>query len=240
MPLSPSSTSCSLIQADLTPRSVWVARSIPTLTASSKLESDVALISVTRATDPAMAVPPLLSTSMRSPYPFSGRTITPLPSVARTRTLGKPVGSLPISSGGRGAAAPGRPARRGPRPGGELLLRAARRPAAGPLRPARPALLRPRRRATAVGPLGAAGAALPAGGRRPRVPRPAARAGRADRERAAPDPLGRGRPVRGARDRRVDGVLPGQRGQPGRLRQPAPRRRSGPTRFRPRLAAGLE
>jgi len=38
----------------LTPRSVLVARSSPTLIASSKLVSDVALISVTRATVPAM------------------------------------------------------------------------------------------------------------------------------------------------------------------------------------------
>src|SRR5690242_20247457 len=47
-------TSCSLIHAPLTFRRVFVARSIPCWIASSKLFSDVALISVTRATDIAL------------------------------------------------------------------------------------------------------------------------------------------------------------------------------------------
>src|SRR5687768_16182335 len=46
------STDCSLTQADVTPRNVALARSRPTFTASSKPVSDVALISVTRATVP--------------------------------------------------------------------------------------------------------------------------------------------------------------------------------------------
>lgn len=44
-------TCCSLIQAALTLRRVWLARLMPVFTASSKLFGEVALISVTRATD---------------------------------------------------------------------------------------------------------------------------------------------------------------------------------------------
>src|SRR4029450_13988500 len=52
-------TRWSWIQAAVTPRRVLVARSMPCLTASSKLCGEVEEISVTRATD--MALPPDLS-----------------------------------------------------------------------------------------------------------------------------------------------------------------------------------
>src|ERR671914_848092 len=48
---------CSLIQAPFTLRSVFDARATPCLMASSKLVSDVALISVMRATDMSLSLP---------------------------------------------------------------------------------------------------------------------------------------------------------------------------------------
>src|SRR6266566_6253189 len=86
LPPSATRTSCSFTQADLTPRKVWAARSTPILTASSKLVSDVALISVTRATEPAMSYLPEsrryggpFPTLRVEPYPFTAAGRRPLP-----------------------------------------------------------------------------------------------------------------------------------------------------------------
>ena len=49
-PSAPTITSCSFTHALFTPRSVFVARAMPTYIASAKLSADRALISVTRAT----------------------------------------------------------------------------------------------------------------------------------------------------------------------------------------------
>src|SRR3712207_5187666 len=59
-------TFMSLIQAPSTPRSVLVARAMPCWMASSKLVSEIALISVTRATD---IKPPFVSRSLHLLYP---------------------------------------------------------------------------------------------------------------------------------------------------------------------------
>src|SRR5687768_15484114 len=58
-------TCCSLIQAEVTPRRVLVARSSPCRMASSKLCSEVAEISVTRATDIAGQIQVVVATPRR-------------------------------------------------------------------------------------------------------------------------------------------------------------------------------